>query len=1173
MKVKIIIIILNLLFGLSLSNIFAATTTINPWIDNTMAEDFPNNSSGDCDSIFSGTTDNNVARRALLQFDIAAAIPPASIINSVTLTMNVTRGSNHPDAVMTLHPVNLDWGEAAVGVTPNGCGTRGGGQGDAAVDGAATWLSAMHNQTLWGSPGGDFSAASGTTSVNNITPVWDSADAGNGAMVSDVQSWLDSPATNYGWILIGDEASSTTARRFDSGEGTAPPALLVDFTPSGDVEACCQTDGECSLTIVSSGDCTGTTLPGVDSCEPNQCTQPFGACCNVDETCSDSLDRLVCENAGGIFQGENSTCGQGNVDCGLTPFVEPLPIPPVLQPTGTRADGVPQYTVSVVPATQSVHPDLPATSLWTYNGAWPASTILATQGQPIEITYQNNLPAGGGGKQGNNLLEVDTCAHGPNYYGDSKRIVTHLHGGHVPARVDGQPELTILPGEIDIYEYPNNQESATLWYHDHALGITRLNVYGGMAGFYLIADSEDTLGPDNAFNLPSGEYEIGLAVQDRAFNQDGSLFYNAQLEDAFKGDKIVVNGKVWPYLNVKQGKYRFRLLNGSQSREYSLRLENISQPGNDPGFTLVGTDLGLISAPINLGNTISIQAPAERMDVVIDFAGYPTGTEIILRNDEQSPPLLPNIMKFIVTSQIGHTGTISPALRTVTPLDTQGVPIRYFRLSKETVPCSNDPSRTVNEWHVESLDGPSGTVLGKKWDDLTDFPILGTREIWEFENPTNSMHPMHVHLVRFQILSKETIGGQSIPLEPWEINTWKDTVRVPANTKARIIMDFEDYLGRFPQHCHILDHEDHEMMRQFQTINDPNNAVIDGTCSEGEDCESNPDDCALVSGALCGNALCEAGDGENCLTCPEDCAGKQNGSASNKFCCGDTTAGNPTNPIGCGVDINDDRCIDSGSSFFCREAVRVLACCGDKLCEGQETEANCDIDCAPPPPCTPTEDPIEVSCFDGLDNDCNGAIDCEDTSCDGTSGPPTSCGDGVCASTGQLECQAGTEVDTCTPGIPSTETCNNIDDNCDSSTDEGCDDDGDGYCDNAMIVADAPVPVCTSSLDGPGDDCDDDDPNIYPGGPAVRVTGASTNYYTLLQEAYDSPDTVGGDTIQSQEYEFTEDLLFNSNKSVTFEGGFNCGYTTNTGITVNIGNMTVTDGAIIIQSGTLKVQQ
>jgi spore coat protein A len=918
----------------------------------------------------------------------------------------------------------------------------------------------------------------------------------------EAQSWLDSPAANYGWILIGDEANPTTARRFDSTEGTVAPALLVDFTPSGAVEACCQTDGACSLTIVGSGDCTGTTL-------------------------------TVCENTAGTFQGDNSSCGQGNVDCGLTPFVEPLPIPPVLQPTGTRADGVLQYTVSVEPATQSVHPNLPATTLWTYNGAWPAATIVATKDQPIEVTYQNNLPAGGGGRRGNNLLEIDTCAHGPNYYGDSKRIVTHLHGGHVPARVDGQPELTILPGEIDIYEYPNNQEAGTTWYHDHALGITRLNVYGGMAGFYLIADSEDTLAANNAFGLPSGEFEIGLAIQDRTFNTDGSLFYNAQLEDAFKGDKIVVNGKVWPYLNVKQGKYRFRLLNGSQSREYIYRLENITNPGNDPSFTLVGSDLGLVSAPIDLDNSIGIVAPAERMDVVIDFAGYPTGTEIVLRNDEQTPPLLPNIMKFIVTNQIGYTGTISPALRTVTPLDAQGVPIRYFRLSKETVPCSNDPSRTVNEWHVESLDGPGGNAIGKKWDDLNDFPLLGTREIWEFENPTSSMHPMHVHLVRFQIVSKETISGQAIPLEPWEINTWKDTMRVPANTRAKIIMDFEDYLGRFPQHCHILDHEDHEMMRQFQTTNDPAKAIIDGVCSEVEDCISNPDDCGTVSGALCGNGLCEAGDGENCITCPGDCAGKQSGAASKQFCCGDTSAGNPTNPISCGVDINDNRCIDSGSGFFCRDAVRVSACCGDKLCEGQETAANCAVDCEV---CIPTG--ISETICNDIDDDCDYIID-EDA--------------------------------------PDGEVCDGIDNNCDGQVDEGVtntyyrDADGDGFG-NPLDTTQACSPPAGYEIDNT--DCDDTEPEVYPGGPPVKVIGSmSTTYHTGLQVGYNA--ALDADMILIKAETLNEIIDFNhlNNISVTIHAGYDCSYSANTGgVTIVNGGITTNTGTVTIQSGTLQIQ-
>ncbi|MBT8116562.1 MAG: multicopper oxidase domain-containing protein, partial [Gammaproteobacteria bacterium] len=998
---------LSLAVLLSLYPAFAwsATTIINPGQDNTVAEELPDNSSGVCDSVFAGNTDQGVgsARRALMQFDIAGAIPPGSIINSVTLSMTVTRGSNHVDSIFTVHPNNSAWVEGV-----DGCGVRGGGQGVPST-GGVTWNTRPAN-------GG----ASASTLINNTSPVWNSTPA----LVSDVQGWLGSPASNFGWVVIGDETISTSSRRFDSREGGSPPALLIDYTPTGNVEACCSPDGSCVLALA--GQCSETPLPGVDTCQPNQCPQPAGACCNADNSCTDNVDALTCENGGGTFAGGN--CNQA--DCGLTPFVEALPIPPVLQPTGTRADGVPQYTMSVETATQSVHPDLPPTDLWTYNGSWPASTIVAQKGQPIEVTYQNNLPSGGGGNRGNNILEIDTCAHGPNYFGDAKRVVTHLHGGHLPARFDGQPEYTLLPGESDIYEYPNNQDAASLWYHDHALGITRLNVYGGMAGFYLLADAEDTLGPNNAFGFPSGQYEIGLAIQDRQFNADGSLFYNAQLEDAFKGDTPVVNGKVAPFLSVDQGKYRFRLLNGSQSREYIYRLENITNPGNDPGFTLVGTDLGLVSAPIDLGNTTGTKiAPAERLDVIIDFAGMAPGDEIILRNDDVTPPLLPSLMKFIVTGTPGYTGAINSTLRPVTPLDPGTADAtRYFRLKKDPgAACKDGSGRTVNEWLVESLDGPGpgATVIGKYWDDLSEFPILGNREVWEFENPTNVMHPMHVHLVKFQILGKTDLTtGQPIPLEPWEANTWKDIVRIPANASARIIMDFTDYLGKFPQHCHILDHEDHEMMRQFQTINDPANCNNNGNCEVGEDCQSCPADCLQVSGAFCGNGLCEAGDGESCITCPADCNGKQNGPASKQFCCGAAGTGETSGTsIGCGVDINDDSCIDAGSNLFCRLEARVSACCGDALCEGQEDVQGpgfCQIDCDPQQACVPDETP-EQSCFDGNDNDCDNQTDCADLAdCDGATGAPTACGIGVCASTGNLSCSGGNQVDTCTP-LPATE--------------------------------------------------------------------------------------------------------------------------------------------------------
>jgi spore coat protein A len=876
----------------------------------------------------------------LLQFDVAGNVPAGSLVNSVTLTLTVNRSGDNQDASMTLHPVDRFWGEGAA----RSCGPRGGGMGDPAGAGDATWLDSEFGSVTWTSPGGDFAAASATAVVpsgNGTEGIWSSA-----AMASDVQGWLDAPASNFGWIVVGDEARSPTARRFSSREGSVPPSLLIDFDPPPGSVACCFDEGVCSVEL-STIDCTNAggapADPATDTCDPNPCPQPIGACCNLDENCSDSVDRLVCEGAGGVFQGESSTCSQGNVDCGLTPFVDPLPIPPALAPTGTRADGALQYTVEAVDAKQQLHSELPDTDVWTYNGAYPSFTIEATVGEPIEVTWVNNLPTARG-QRGSHLLDVDECPHGPNYYADSARISTHLHGGHLPARFDGQPELTILPGETDVYEYPNNQDPATLWYHDHALGITRLNVYAGMAGFYLLRDDFEA-----ALGLPSGEFEIPIVIQDREFNPDGSLFYPPTIQNAFKGDRIVVNGKVWPFLNVKQGKYRLRLLNGSQSREYSLRLENLDDPDDVIPFTLIGTDLGLVSGPISL-DTIEIMAPAERFDVIVDFSDFEAGTEIVLRNDELATPLIPNVMKFVVTDETGFTGTIPTTLRPVPPMTDQGEPPRYFRLVKIDAECANEPGRIIGEWLIESLDGPDGSVTGAHWDDITEFPVLGTREIWEFSNPTNSMHPMHVHLVKLQVLDKTDLNtGQPIPLEPWEDTTWKDTVRVPGNSKVRVIMDFEDYAGKFPYHCHILDHEDHEMMRQFQATNDPRLCVVNGFCDPGEDCVTCPADCGEVSGALCGNGLCEAGDGENCVTCAADCAGKQNGSESNQFCCG-FDDGQVTNPIVCGDDVNDARCIDASSNLFCRVAERVPACCGDLLCEGQETlPGACDLDCIPLP--------------------------------------------------------------------------------------------------------------------------------------------------------------------------------------------------------------------------------
>jgi spore coat protein A len=402
-------------------------------------------------------------------------------------------------------------------------------------------------------------------------------------------------------------------------------------------------------------------------------------------------------------------------------------------------------------------------------------------------------------------LPVDTCV--PDALNDA-RTVFHLHGGHVPAAVDGYPENTFTPGAPPVqYVYPNNQQAGYLWYHDHALGITRLNVYMGLAGLYYLRDSVE-----DALNLPVGEYEVPLILQDRKFNTDGSFRYPADWEDHFFGDKILVNGKVWPYFEVKKGKYRFRMVNGSTSRVYTLSL---SPPGGVLTFTVIGTELGLLEAPANGVGELTI-GPGERYDVVVNFAGLNTDDEVLLENSAGAP--FPNgildvtdVMKFRVTADPGDTDPLPATLRTITPLDpNSAVATRDLVLKR-----SGLDSCGRQAWQID----------GRGWHEITEFTVLGTTEIWRFINDSGVSHPMHMHLVAFQVLDRDGFtkgpGGEIIPngnpqLPPAEERGFKDTAMVAPNQILRVIARFDDYMGKYPYHCHILEHEDNEMMRQFE---------------------------------------------------------------------------------------------------------------------------------------------------------------------------------------------------------------------------------------------------------------------------------------------------------------------------------------------------------------------
>jgi spore coat protein A len=413
---------------------------------------------------------------------------------------------------------------------------------------------------------------------------------------------------------------------------------------------------------------------------------------------------------------------------------------------------------------------------------------------------------------------VDTCLHGPDHHGDKPLTVVHLHGGKVSQADDGYPEETFLPGQSRTNHYGNIQPPGTIWFHDHALGITRLNVYMGLAGLYLIRDAFE-----NSLGLPAGANEVPLVIQDRKFRANGSLSYPAMWHEHFFGDTVLVNGKVWPYVIVSRGKYRLRVVNGSTSRTYSLGLSS------GASFHQIGTDAGLLEAPVPL-SLLTIM-PGERADLVVDFASYAAGTQVLLTNGASAPfpgspgvGVIPNVMKFIVTNTMGHTAALPAALRPVPRLyESNAVVHRDFILRKGGDPC------TGSKWLINDL----------LWDDITEFPVLGTTEVWSFINRSGLAHPMHIHLVLQQILDRQPFvftnnmvvpAGPRVPPAPNEAG-WKDTVRVEPGEIVRVIARFDGFPGRYPYHCHIIEHEDHEMMRQFEVVPPPlmTAAQISGT--------------------------------------------------------------------------------------------------------------------------------------------------------------------------------------------------------------------------------------------------------------------------------------------------------------------------------------------------------
>jgi spore coat protein A len=521
----------------------------------------------------------------------------------------------------------------------------------------------------------------------------------------------------------------------------------------------------------------------------------------------------------------------------LASYVTPLSIPPVIRPNGAAP-----IQIQMRPFHHRAHRDLPATPMWGYNGMWPGPTFEVRKGQPLSVKWMNQLPT-------KHFLPLDYTIHGEERDVPEVRTVTHVHGARVLPDSDGYPDAWVTSdgraGSVhaaDPSHYPNDQPATALWYHDHAIGITRLNIFAGLAGFYLIRDSEE-----DALNLPSGPHEIPLMIQDRSFGADGSLLYppapngtHPVWMQEFFGNAICVNGKAMPYLEVEPRKYRFRMVNGSNSRFYHLTLvpadasgKPNGKPVDAPPFIQIGSDGGLLPAPLQMHYLIF--SPGERFDIVIDFSEH-KGANIAMTNDAPAPyarggEIVPtDVMLFKVTKPLSgpDTSSVPATLVPFSPLD----------------PAHAVRERTLALTEMDRLsDGYTmiGLLDNKHWDDpISEDPKAGSMEIWSFANTTGDVHPMHIHLVQFQVLNRQSFDtktylqsgklvftGRPMPPESNERPAWKDTIKTYSGYVTRVIARFDLPAGtiakpgeefRYVWHCHVLEHEDNEMMRPYKIV-------------------------------------------------------------------------------------------------------------------------------------------------------------------------------------------------------------------------------------------------------------------------------------------------------------------------------------------------------------------
>ncbi len=574
----------------------------------------------------------------------------------------------------------------------------------------------------------------------------------------------------------------------------------------------------------------------------------------------------------------------------LRPFVDVLPIPP------RHVIGEPaRLTIPLETTTHRFHHDLPPSRVWTYGGHLPGPTIEVRRGIPLEVRWENRLSGA--------LPVVATVA--PDHAADGAPVqcvpgrsggaldpaasslpgfsVVHVHGGMTQADSDGWGENLVAPGQQTVDRYENDQRAAMLWYHDHVMGVTRFNIYAGLAGLWIVRDERE-----RELGLPEGPpYELPLLLADRNFDTapagglTGDLLYKTDPEvmECF-GPFTVVNGVIWPQLEVEPATYRFRLLNGSNARTYRLVLTRDGEPDLDR-ITQIGTDGGLLPTAAPVPAQGLVLASAERADLLVDFSDLAAGTELTLWNTAPAPfdgsfadpaaagtadfeGLLPypEVLRIRVRhgrrSRYRAPEVLATDFERIRREDLTGCVVRAIALVEQEPksdgeppmprmrelaedPTAEEPAITLVEPQADGGECLTRwrTVATRFEDGVTFFPTLHRPEIWRLINLTDEMHPIHVHLDAFQVLDRHpaaveiaeggiTATGTSAWVRIGQVlddgtphrlddneRGRKDTVRVNPDEVVDIVVRFDLFCGRYVYHCHILEHEDRDMMRPF----------------------------------------------------------------------------------------------------------------------------------------------------------------------------------------------------------------------------------------------------------------------------------------------------------------------------------------------------------------------